>query len=444
MSDNALYAALAQALSGVDAAPALHVAFSGGLDSTVLLHLLVALSRRQPLPPIHAIHVHHGLQATADAWPDHCRQACTALGVPLRVERVQVRSGASLEEAARQARYAAFTQVVGPGEWLLVAQHRDDQAETLLFRLLRGAGVRGLAAMAPRRALGQGSLLRPLLGVSRSVLEGYAQRHGLNWVEDPSNQDAHYARNFLRGHVLPLLQTRWPQTQASLARSAAHLAEAQQLLDELAIEDLATARRYDASACIFPWLDLPNLALAPLAGLSEARQRNALRHWLVSLTRLPDTDHWAGWKDLRDAQPAAHPVWRLADGELHRAGEQVFWLAGDWLREPCGAVDWNDPSQPLVLPGNGVLRFSGKVPCGSFQVRYRQGGEVMNVPGRGQRDLKRLLNEKRLPGFVRMRLPLLFQDGHLLAVANLSGLDCVGEKGARLCWHAPTNDQCLS
>lgn len=444
MSDNALYAALAQALSGADAAPALHVAFSGGLDSTVLLHLLVALSRRQSLPPIQAIHVHHGLQATADAWPEHCRQVCTALGVPLRVERVRVRSGASLEQAARQARYAAFTHVLGAGEWLLVAQHRDDQAETLLFRLLRGAGVRGLAAMAPRRTLGQGSLLRPLLGISRSVLEAYAQRHGLSWVEDPSNQNAHYSRNFLRAQVLPLLQARWPQVQASLARSAAHLAEAQQLLDERAVEDLATARRYDASAAVFHWLDLPCLTLAPLAGLSEARQRNALRHWLAPLTRLPDTDHWAGWKDLRDARLAAHPVWRLADGELHRAGEQVFWLAGDWLHEPCAVSTWTDPVQSLVLPGNGVLCFSGDVPQGPFEVRYRQGGETMNVPGRGQRDLKRLLNEKRLPGFVRSRLPLLFQDDRLVAVANLPGLDCVGEKGARLQWCAPTNDQCLS
>ncbi|GAB7532301.1 tRNA lysidine(34) synthetase TilS [Pseudomonas sp. 3A(2025)] len=353
-----------------------------------------------------------------------------------------MRSGASLEEAARQARYAAFTHVLGAGEWLLVAQHRDDQAETLLFRLLRGAGVRGLAAMAPHRALGQGSLLRPLLGVSRSELEGYAQRHSLSWVEDPSNQDTHYSRNFLRAQVLPLLQARWPQAQTSLARSAAHLGEAQQLLDELAVEDLADARSCDIG--LFSWLVLPVLAMAPLAGLSEARQRNALRHWLASLTRLPDTDHWAGWKDLRDAQPSAHPVWRLADGELHRAGEHMFWLAGDWLHQPCGVSVWHDLTQPQVLPGNGVLGFSGEVPQGTFEIRYRQGGEVMSVPGRGQRDLKRLFNEKKLPGFVRTRLPLLFQGGRLVAVANLSGLDRVGEKGAQLCWSAPTSDQCLS
>ncbi|KQQ68076.1 tRNA(Ile)-lysidine synthase [Pseudomonas sp. Leaf127] len=439
MSDEALYTALARALSGAGAVPALHVAFSGGLDSTVLLHLLIALSRRQPLPPIHAIHVHHGLQATADAWPAHCRQVCAALGVPLRIERVRVRSGASLEEAARQARYAAFSRALGPGEWLLVAQHRDDQAETLLFRLLRGAGVRGLAAMAPSRALGRGRLLRPLLDVSRTALEDYARRHGLRWVEDPSNQDVHYSRNFLRHQVLPLLQARWPQAQASLARSAAHLGDAQQLLDELAVDDLARAQRHSE----FAWLNLPALALAPLASLSEARQRNALRHWLAPLTRLPDTDHWAGWKDLRDARPAAHPLWRLADGELHRADGHVWWLAGDWLHPPCGGLHWSNPAHALRLPGNGTLSFSAGAPPGPFEVRYRQGGEVMGVPGRGQRDLKRLLNETRLPGFVRARLPLVFQDGRLLAVANLAGLDRMGENGAWLCWHAPTSDQSL-
>lgn len=440
MSDEALYTALAQTLSDAGEAPALHVAFSGGLDSTVLLHLLVMLSSRQPLPPIHAIHVHHGLQPCADAWPAHCRQVCAALGVPLRVERVQVRRGASLEEAARQARYAVFAQVLGPGERLLVAQHRDDQAETLLFRLLRGAGVRGLAAMAPHRTLGQGRLLRPLLGVSRTALEDYAGRHGLDWVEDPSNQDAHYSRNFLRHHVLALLQTRWPQAQASLARSAAHLGEAQQLLDELAAEDLARAQRHDG----FAWLELPGLALAPLAGLSEARQRNALRHWLAPLTRLPDTDHWAGWKTLRDAQPAAHPVWCLADGELHRAYGQLWWLAGDWLHQPEERLHWSNPAQPLALPGNGTLSFCTAAPPGPFEVRYRQGGEMLGVPGRGQRDLKRLLNEKGLPGFARGRLPLLFQDGRLVAVANLAGLDQVGDSGARLHWRAPTSDQSLS
>ncbi|WP_295477088.1 tRNA lysidine(34) synthetase TilS [uncultured Pseudomonas sp.] len=444
MNDTELHALLVGALSPALQAPALHVAFSGGLDSTVLLHLLVEQRSRRSLPPLHAIHVHHGLQPAADAWPEHCRAFCAALGVPLHVEYVTVHPQASLEQAARQARYAAFARLIGEGDCLLSAQHRDDQAETLLFRLLRGAGVRGLSAMSASRALGGGQLLRPLLGVARADLEGYAQRHGLNWVEDPSNQDLRHARNFLRGQVMPVLRSRWPQASASLARSAAHLSEAQQLLDELASADLAAAARTDA----FPWLSVPALALAPLAALSPARQRNALRHWLAAFSRLPDTDHWAGWEALRDAGPEAHPVWALADGQLHRAAGQLWWLSGDWLRPSAASVagqsvDWPNPGQPLKLSGNGLLSFIGPAPVGAFEVRYRQGGECLEVPGRGRRDLKRLFNERGVPGFVRNRVPLLFQGGQLLAVANIHGLDGLGVGGGRLRWQPPAGDQCL-
>ncbi|WP_404940808.1 tRNA lysidine(34) synthetase TilS [Pseudomonas chlororaphis] len=259
------------------------IAFSGGLDSTVLLHLLAQLRQRHRLPPLTAIHVHHGLQAAADAWPEHCRTQCEALGVPLQIVAVQVQPGASLERAAREARYAAFEEAAGGNELLLTAQHRDDQAETLLFRLLRGAGVRGLSAMPASRALGQGHLLRPLLDVSRDELERYARDHQLHWIDDPSNQDRQFSRNYLRHQVFPLLTARWPQAASSMARSAAHLREARELLDELAIIDLRAA----ALGVEFEWLGLPSLALAPLVGLSEARQRNALSHWLSKLRHCP-------------------------------------------------------------------------------------------------------------------------------------------------------------
>ncbi|MFS2200468.1 tRNA lysidine(34) synthetase TilS, partial [Pseudomonas sp. Pseusp3] len=291
-----------------------HIAYSGGLDSTVLLHLLAHLAKTESLPALSAIHVHHGLQAVADAWPEHCRSVCAALGVPLQIVRVQVQPGASLERAARDARYHAFSEVIRPGEVLLTAQHRDDQAETLLFRLLRGAGVRGLSGMPRQRPLGKGHLLRPLLDATRAELEAYAAAHQLRWIEDPSNQDRQFSRNFLRHQVFPVLTTRWPQAMATMARSAAHLSEAQGLLDELAQIDLNQAR----TANEFDWLGLPSLELASLEKLSAARQRNALSHWLEPLTRLPDTDHWSGWEDLRDATGDACPVWRLAEGELHR------------------------------------------------------------------------------------------------------------------------------
>jgi tRNA(Ile)-lysidine synthase len=416
------------------------IAFSGGLDSTVLLHLLAHLVKTESLPPLCAVHIHHGLQAAADAWPQHCQSICDALGVPLLIERVKVQPGASLERAARDARYAVFSSLTQANDVLLTGQHRDDQAETLLFRLLRGAGVRGLSGMPAQRPVGQGTLIRPLLDISRAELEEYAQAHQLRWIEDPSNQDRQFSRNYLRHQVMPLLSARWPQAQASMARSAAHLREAQGLLDELAQIDLAQA----ATAHDYAWLGLPSLELAPLAALSAARQRNAISHWLEPFTQLPDSDHWSGWTDLCKAAPDASPVWRLAEGELHRSAGRVWWLSGNWLRTPVIGADWQAPSSALRLADNGRVMFSGQAPSGPLQIRYRQGGEVMHLADRGHRDLKRLLNERAVPGFVRGRLPLLFRGDELLAVANLPGLDGPVQGGWKLHWLPTDEDQGLS
>lgn len=411
-------------------APAWYVAFSGGLDSTVLLHLLAELGRRQELPPVTALHVHHGLQPAAEAWPAHCARVCAGLGIPLRVLEVQVAPGASLEAAARRARYEAFAEVLGEGELLLTAQHRDDQAETLLFRLLRGAGVQGLAGMPVRRSLGPGTLLRPLLGVGRARLEAWARQQGLAWVEDPSNADAGFDRNFLRHAILPVLRQRWPAADASLARAAGHLDEARALLDELAMEDLQAA----GGPHVFDWLALPSLALAGLRGLSPARQRNLLRHWLAPFELPPDTRHWAGWAYLRDAAPEAAPRWRLGRGEVVRSGERIWYLPSGWDARPLVAVDWPAAMPEHRLPGNGLLRLEGVRPEGRLQVAYRQGGERLTLAGRGTRDLKRLLNEQGVPGFLRARLPLLYGDGRLLAVANLPDLQ---PPGLGLHWQPP-------
>ena len=435
-----LEARLLTALGPWLTAPAWRVALSGGLDSTVLLHLLVRLRARQALPPLSAIHVHHGLQAAADAWPGHCQRICDELGVPLQVEYVRVDSAPSLERAARDARYAAFGRSLGAAEVLLTGQHRDDQAETLLFRLLRGAGVRGLAGMPAQRALGKGVLLRPLLAMSRAELEGYACEQGLVWVEDPSNADTRLARNFLRAQVLPLLVSQWPQAGQSLARSAEHMREAQGLLDELAALDLVTA----AEPAGYAWLGLPSLSLGSLRHLSEPRQRNALRHWLAPLTALPDKEHWAGWRNLRDAAVDSAAVWCLALGELRRADERLWWLSGEWLQAPLEPGVWSEPKQMLQLPGNGQLSLHGQCPEGELQVRYRTGGEVLVLPGRGHRDLKRLLNERGVPAFVRGRLPLLYRGEELLAVANLPGLDGSQRGDWQLLWQPPTSEQGLS
>ncbi|MCQ4287983.1 tRNA lysidine(34) synthetase TilS [Pseudomonas stutzeri] len=399
-------------------APAWRVAFSGGLDSTVLLTALVRLRQQHRLPPLSAVHVHHGLQAVADSWPARCAKICDGLGVPLEVVPVQVAAGASIERAARVARYKAFADKLGEGEVLLMAQHQDDQAETLLFRMLRGAGVRGLGAMPISRALGQGKLVRPLLAIDRADLESYARAQELEWIEDPSNASLVHSRNYLRRQVMPVLKQRWPRAPSSMARTAAHLAEAQSLLDELAEMDLLAARAPDD----WPWLPLRSLDLSVLRSLSSARQRNALRHWLADFTLLPDTDHWAGWEALRDAAVDATPRWRLEGGELHRAGRRLWWLYGPWLEAVAGAFPLERRVTTLALAGNGAVSLEGAMQ-GAFEIRYRQGGESMTVPGRGRRDLKRLLNEAQVPGFVRSRLPLLYLDGELIAIANLPQFD---------------------
>ena len=421
-------------------APAWHVALSGGLDSTVLLHLLARLAQREALPPLSAIHIHHGLQAAADVWPAHCRELCAELSVPLQVEYVQVAPGASLERAARDARYAALAARLAPGDVVLTAQHRDDQAETLLFRLLRGAGVQGLSAMPVSRGLGVGSLARPLLNCSRAELLAYAHEQQLSWVEDPSNADERFSRNYLRRQVLPPLLKRWPQALVSLSRSAAHLSEVGQLLDELAQQDVAAAETSNE----FAWLALPSLALPALRDLSEARQRNALRYWLRPLTPMPDSEHWAGWQALRDAAVDAAPLWKLAAGELRRSDQRLWWLAGDWLRSPDVLKITIQSGQSVVLPGNGSVRIEGALPAGAWQLDYRRAGDQLQVLGRGHRDLKRLFNELRVPVFVRDRLPLMRLDGRVVAVANLPGLQGAHDGSWQLNWQPPTSDQGLS
>lgn len=411
-------------------APAWQLAFSGGLDSTVLLHALVQASRHTVLPPISAIYVDHGLQTAAAEWPAHCQRVCDELGVPLRIRSVQVAAGASLERAAREARYAAFAASLGAGDVLLLAQHQDDQAETMLYRLLRGAGVRGLAAMDGHRPLAAGHAVRPLLDVPRRELEAYAAAHGLRWVEDPSNSDTGFARNFLRQEILPRLQTHWPKAPQLLARAAQHQAEALELLEELAGLDLQVAQ----GQLDLDWLSIPCLDLQAIRPLSEARQRNLLRHWLAGFTRLPDSRHWQGWVDLRDAAGDGSPQWRLESGRLCRHGQRLLWLDAQWHAPwPDEAQAWAVADEPLPLPGNGKVWLEGAAPPGRMSIGYRQGGEVILVPGRGRRDLKRLLQEAGMPEFLRGRLPLLLCDGRPVAVANL----LASPAGGMLRWQPP-------
>lgn len=240
------------------------VAFSGGLDSMVLLHAASSVATEAAID-ISALHVHHGLSANADAWANCCGDLCEALGVPLTLRRVEVPSntGEGVEAAARRVRHKALAD--HSADWILLGHHADDQAETVLHNLLRGAGVRGAAAIPESR----GRILRPLLGLTRDTLLAYARSHGLGWIEDESNADRRYTRNFLRLDILPAIAARFPRANEQLAAAAFRFSEANALLDNLAALDLGGAP---------PEFPLP---LQLFRDLSDARARNLLRAMLT-------------------------------------------------------------------------------------------------------------------------------------------------------------------
>ena len=386
------------------------VALSGGLDSSLLLTLTAAAAQRHPRP-LYALHVHHGLQPAADAFERHCRRLCAQLGVVLHVARVSVDLGAGQgrEAAAREARYAAFAEHVARGETLWLAQHRDDQAETLLLAALRGSGVRGLGGMPAERDWQGRSVARPLLGIARATLAAEAQRCALAWVEDPSNSDATLDRNFLRHAVLPLVASRWPQAGAALARSAALAGEADVLLEELAALDL---ERLGGAAQRMP--------VAPLAALSAPRQRLLIRHACRQLA-LP-TPPARRLETLLAQLGAPH------DGEVqvNWAGAQArIWRAHLYLLAPLAPPprDWQaewDGRAPLATPLGSVEASLGCAagPPGRLSVARRRGGERLCLPGRGRRDLKRLLQERGVPPWQRERLLVVWQAGTPVAVLD--------------------------
>lgn len=387
----------------------LRIAYSGGRDSHVLLHWLAG--QRAALAPhrLRAVHVDHGLHPDSARWADHCAAVCATLDVPLDVRRVDAHParGDSAEAAARTARYAALAADMQAGDLLLTAHHQDDQAETVLLALLRGAGLAGAAAMPGLRRFGPGWLLRPLLDWPASRLARYALTHALQWVEDPSNGDARFDRNFLRGQVLPLLGRRWPAANAGLARHATHAAEAQALLDELAAADGATA---------------DTLAVTQLAALSAPRQRNLLRGWLRAngasvppQARLEALRHQAltAGADRLPYLPLGKHAVRIWQGRLHLTPEPLPAV-------PAGPVQWRLDA-PLDVPGIGRLHAQISVGTGIAAALL---GEPAMVEVRfrsdisGGKALKKRLQAMAVPPWERGRVPLLFRGAQLLQVAG--------------------------
>lgn len=422
------------------------VGLSGGLDSMALLHLLARGDARPRR--LRALHVHHGLQAGADAWATHCLDACVRLDVECRVVHVQVPrdSGEGLEAAARRARHAAFEAALDEDEILALAHHRDDQAETFLLRALRASGVEGLAAMRPWRNCGRGWLWRPLLATPRGVLQDYARAQGLAWIEDPANADEQHDRNFLRHRVLPALRTRWPQAEAAFARAAALQAESATLLEADDAQALAEARVVDP-AC---------LQVEALARLEPARLARVLRRWLAEagLPPLPAEGVARIADVLLDPAPGEHAqfAWH---GAVVRRWRGLLW-AGRPLPPPVPAglrLAW-DGAGPLDWPGGGTLRMEPAAeptvqpaPDGPillpFLVHPRTGGERIVLRGRRHSHaLKHVLQALGVPPWLRSALPLLSSpDGELLAAADVALSarldDWLRASGRRLVWTPP-------
>jgi tRNA(Ile)-lysidine synthase len=398
----------------------LRVAFSGGVDSHVLLHALCEL-RSGAHWQLSAIHVNHGLNERSSRWAEHCHRVCRQLDVPLITETVQIDTGdRGLEAAARDARYSAISRHIEMGDVLLTAHHRDDQLETVLLHLVRGTGAHGLAGMAPVRDFSTGKHVRPLLAFNREMIEYYARDVGLEWIEDDSNTDMHFGRNFLRHRIVPALKAHWPGADSVIARSAGHAAAAAELLDDLAQQDIARCRG----------VNIDSLSLSACAGLPRSRLQNMLRYWIRQSALSP--------AESRHIEEIIHQVQYPS-----RTGKAlVSWAGGGCLRyrdelslttaADEGALEYEirwDTAKPVIIAPLGIkmdmraIRGAGLAACkirgAEVVLRNRRGGESLRLRGRQHRHkLKKLFQESGMSPRERNRLPLIYVDGELAAVGN--------------------------
>jgi tRNA(Ile)-lysidine synthase len=399
--------------------PHLYVGYSGGVDSHVLLHLCAALPQFKD--KITAVYVHHGLQVEADMWAAHCGQTANALGLGFRLLRVHAhpQTGESPEAAARNARYGALKALLAKDDALLIAQHREDQLETVLLQLFRGGGLRGLAGMPEAMAFGAGVLLRPLLAVAKQAIDHYARQHALVWVEDPSNQSTDYDRNFLRNDIVPLLKTRWPALDKTVARSALHCAEAGQIIADVAQSVAAGV------------VDTDNhLTISALLAFSAVEQKLIVRHWFGRLG-LPMPS--AGFMDelfktVIYARASANPQLHKGGCCIRRYQDKLYGYKGRPAVKKPESLVWRHPENEILLPDGSLLQrhpARSGIPIVLWQaakvtIRFRAGGEKIALPNRtGSHSLKNLFQEAAIPPWQRDWVPLLYFDGRLVAVADL-------------------------
>jgi tRNA(Ile)-lysidine synthase len=401
-------------------ATGLVVALSGGADSAALLFAAAALGSNFRGLPLRAVHVDHGLQAAAAEFREACAALCRSLDIPLALIPVAVHSppGASVEAAARDARYAALARDLQPGECLLTAHHREDQAETLLLQALRGAGLKGLSAMPRRRPLGEGWHVRPLLDVPQRELLAFGAALRGAWVADPMNQDARFDRSYLRRDLWPLIEARWPGSAGALSRTARHLGEAQQSLDRAAAAQVGRLRDGEA------------LSVTGLRALDPVERIDVLRFWLCeAAVEPPSTVRLTeALRQMLDADADHLPCVVWGEHALRRYRQRIFLTPAvpprldavlPWPVRPDARVD--------LGPSLGILRWvaqiggidAGLVPATVF-VRRRDGGEALKPAANAKTQSVRHLCQRHgvLP-WMRDGLPLVFAGNSLIAVGDL-------------------------